>query len=152
MDAFSRIYMEVDKRTANKPFMEDFRRETLTMLEDARGHAIAAQLGTDANYIREVPIQAAVFGSNGHGMGTVMTKVRAFRSEQEFEAIDFVQAWKAKPDFVGFMLDQPRAVVVLTKNGEVHMVGHIGSRNYLSYPSAKAMQKAVQAMPEGGEK
>lgn len=140
MASFSRLYGEVDKRTKDKPLLAEWRHTTLMSLEDAMGHCVAAQLGTDANFIREIPIQGALVGSQD----AKPIRVAAFRSEAEFEAIDFVRAWSDQPDHVGFLLDAPRAVLSLTRDGEVHLVGHVGSQKYLSYPPANRLAKEVQ--------
>lgn len=123
-------------KQARTPEMFEWRSFTLGLLEDLIGTIIMTQFKKNlfTEYLPENKATEAL----------VVPQRHAFETFDEFEAIPFLQKFKEKAGFVGFLREQ-RQILALFKDGETVMIGVVTSPlGVEKLPTRFQMMKALE--------
>lgn len=123
-------------READKPEMFEWRSYTLEILEDLIGVIILTRFHKNlfTEFIPEKKASDAL----------VIPQRHAFESYEEFDAIPFLQKFRDKVGFIGFLREEKR-ILALFKGGEVTVAGLVASpKGVEKLPTRFQMMKELE--------
>lgn len=143
-DLYRALLGDVDKAT-KQPGCEEYRRITMTMVEDAMNRALAANLAANlgaGNWILEAPSP----DSGVTPEGDIPLKVAPFTSEEELNAIPWVSEWTQQAGYIG-LVRQGRKLMALFPPGPL-AIGTLGNNvGCEKIPTIEAFSAAMKEKP-----